>query len=109
MVPEYRCQHLRKIFTWMFMGFALGLMPYVDNFELIFGAFGGWSFGLLAYYNSKCNKFNSAPIRKWMLSAMDGFTYLIVLLSAGLCLTEGVDITEACPQCPYISCLESPW
>ena len=110
------CAYIAGLLCSSCVGFAVGLTPYCDNFELIFGWLGGLFASLGAYNGSylstdvddPSSERVQAPKKRRFVYA--GCILLLLTFGTGIVvLLQELDTAKLCPVCKYFTCVETPW
>jgi len=90
------------------LNLALGLLPFVDNFAHIGGFVCGFLLGMMLVFEDRNLRFGISCRQQTWLALGVGTTALA--LTTGLfVLLSGHDLTEWCPRCSELNCIEFDW
>lgn len=102
-ILPHPCLTISSVVVLIFVSFAMGLLPYTDNFAHIGGFLFGLELSLILILKYKWDKLWKIRLR-----------YVVAIVATILFLTQfigffyllyNVDVTSLCPNCKYVSCL----
>jgi membrane associated rhomboid family serine protease len=100
--------YLFSILLQSFFSFAIGLMPYLDNFCHLGGWIMGFFCSLFAMYGGLEEIARNQSYRKCCVAAFGSIATACLIALGVFLLIFANDSTRLCPWCHYLSCVDIP-